>query len=234
MLNESDYTVLPEDYNSFDKSFKVIIVGNSGVGKSCITTKATKNIFENYYSATIGFEFHTFKVRVKGKDIRLQIWDTCGQETYRSLIHGFYRNSSLAILVYSIDNLKSFEDLGIWINDIKTNTSPDVKIFLIGNKSDLNESREVPKEKAEQFVKDNELKLFLESSAKTGLNINRLFAEAANFLYEEYLQVLKTQEISDSIPVEKDNAQSNINEVEDESSIYLNSKRRKKNKCCGA
>ena len=75
MLNESDYTVLPEDYNSFDKSFKVIIVGNSGVGKSCITTKATKNIFENYYSATIGFEFHTFKVRVKGKDIRLQIWD---------------------------------------------------------------------------------------------------------------------------------------------------------------
>ena len=109
-----------------------------------------------------------------------------------------------------------------------------MKIFLIGNKSDLNESREVPKEKAEQFVKDNELKLFLESSAKTGLNINRLFAEAANFLYEEYLQVLKTQEISDSIPIEKDNAQSNINEVEDESSIYLNSKRRKKNKCCGA
>ena len=232
MLNESDYTVLPEDYNSFDQSFKVIIVGNSGVGKSCITTKATKNIFENYYSATIGFEFHTFKVRIKGKDIRLQIWDTCGQETYRSLIHGFYRNSSLAILVYSIDNLKSFEDLGIWLNDIKTNTSPDVKIFLIGNKSDLNEAREVPTERAEQFMKENELKLFLESSAKTGLNINKLFAEAANFLYEEYLKLIKTKEMSISFANEKDNALSDIHETEDETSISLSTKRRKKNKCC--
>ena len=232
MLNESDYTVLPEDYNSFDQSFKVIIVGNSGVGKSCITTKATKNIFENYYSATIGFEFHTFKVRIKGKDIRLQIWDTCGQETYRSLIHGFYRNSSLAILVYSIDNLKSFEDLGIWLNDIKTNTSPDVKIFLIGNKSDLNEAREVPTERAEQFMKENELKLFLEASAKTGLNINKLFAEAANFLYEEYLKLIKTKEMSISFANEKDNALSDIHETEDETSISLSTKRRKKNKCC--
>ena len=232
MLNESDYTVLPEDYNSFDQSFKVIIVGNSGVGKSCITTKATKNIFENYYSATIGFEFHTFKVRVKGVDIRLQIWDTCGQETYRSLIHGFYRNASLAILVYSIDNLKSFEDLGLWINDIKTNTSPDVKIFLIGNKSDLNEAREVPTEKAEKFMKDNDLKLFLESSAKTGLNINKLFAEAANFLYEEYLKVLKTQEMSISFANGKEKPLSNIPEMEDETSVSLSSKKKKKNKCC--
>ena len=234
MLNESDYTVLPEDYNSFVETFKIIIVGNSGVGKSCITTKATKNIFDNYYSATIGFEFHTFKVRVKGVDLRLQIWDTCGQETYRSLIHSFYRNASLAILVYSIDNLKSFEDLGLWLNDIKTNTHPDVKIFLIGNKSDLNESRKVPKERAEQFMKDNDLKLFLESSAKTGININRLFAEAANFLYEELLKMKKIKEMSISFAKEKSNPFGNTSEAEDGTSLYLSSKRRKQNKCCHA
>ena len=131
-----------------------------------------------------------------------------------------------------IDNLKSFEDLGLWINDIKTNTSPDVKIFLIGNKSDLNESREVPTEKAEKFREDNDLKLFLESSAKTGLNINKLFAEAANFLYEEYLKVLKTQEMSISFANGKEKPLSNIPEMEDETSVSLSSKRRKKNKCC--
>ena len=228
MIND-DYTILPEDYNSYDISFKLIVLGDSGVGKSCITTKATKNTFENYYSATVGFEFHTFKIRIKGKDIRLQIWDTCGQETYRSLIHGFYRNASLAILVYSIDNLKSFENLGIWINDIKVNSNPDVKIFLIGNKNDLIEEREVPTEKAEQFKKDNNLIVFTESSAKTGANINNIFAEAANVLLEEYLRITKEKESSLSFTKETDNSTNGKHEIDD--NVTLGS-RRKKGKCC--
>ena len=95
--------VLPEDCPKYDLSFKVIVIGNSGVGKSCLSIKATENIFENNYLATVGFEFFAFNVKLNDKIIKLQIWDTCGQEIYRSLITNFYRNSSLAIIVYAID-----------------------------------------------------------------------------------------------------------------------------------
>jgi Ras-related protein Rab-1A len=109
--------VLPDDYPQYDLSFKIIIIGDSGryniniskfinilgVGKSCLAIKATKNVFENNYLATVGFEFFTFNVRMNEKVIKLQIWDTCGQEIYRSLITNFYRNSSMAIIVYAID-----------------------------------------------------------------------------------------------------------------------------------
>ena len=95
--------VLPEDCPKYDLSFKVIVIANSGVGKSCLSIKATKNIFENNYLATVGFEFFAFNVKLNDKIIKLQIWDTCGQEIYRSLITNFYRNSSLAIIVYAID-----------------------------------------------------------------------------------------------------------------------------------
>lgn len=95
--------VLPDDFNLYDLSFKIIIIGDSGVGKSCLTIKATKNYFEDFYNATVGFEFSTFNVKINDKYIKLQIWDTCGQEIYRSLISGFYRNSALAMMVYGID-----------------------------------------------------------------------------------------------------------------------------------
>ena len=95
--------VLPDDYPRYDLSFKIIVIGNSGVGKSCLSIKATKNIFENNYLATVGFEFFNFNVKINNKIIKLQIWDTCGQEIYRSLITNFYRNSSLAIIVYEIN-----------------------------------------------------------------------------------------------------------------------------------
>ena len=98
-----DYEILPDDFTKFDLSFKIIIIGNSGVGKSCLSVKATKNIFENNYSATVGFEFFNFNVKLGEKVIRLQIWDTCGQEVYRSLISNFYRNSSLAFIVFAVN-----------------------------------------------------------------------------------------------------------------------------------
>ncbi len=97
------YEILPEDYAHYDLSFKLIVIGDSGVGKSCLTLKATKNLFENNYSATVGFEYFSFIIKIKDKVLKMQIWDTCGQEIYRSLITNFYRNSSLAVMVYSID-----------------------------------------------------------------------------------------------------------------------------------
>ena len=100
---KTDYEILPDDYPKYDLSFKIIIIGNSGVGKSCLSVKATKNVFEDNYLATVGFEFFAFNMKIDGKVIKLQIWDTCGQEIYRSLITSFYKNSSLAIIVYAID-----------------------------------------------------------------------------------------------------------------------------------
>ena len=183
-----DYEILSEDYQNFDLSFKIIVIGDSGVGKSCLTMKATKNYFENYYSPTVGFEFFTFNVKIKDKNIRLQIWDTCGQEVYRSLISGFYRNASLAILVYSIDNSESFKNLESWLHEVKTQGTPNVKIFLIGNKKDLEEKRVISFEQAKDFNKEHELNMFFETSAKTGFNAQKIFVEAANILYEENLK----------------------------------------------
>jgi small GTP-binding protein len=97
------YEILPDDYAHYDLSFKLIVIGDSGVGKSCLTLKATKNLFENNYSATVGFEYFSFIIKIKDKVLKMQIWDTCGQEIYRSLITNFYRNSSLAVMVYAID-----------------------------------------------------------------------------------------------------------------------------------
>lgn len=95
--------ILPEDHSNYDLSFKVIVVGDSGVGKSCLTMRGTKNLFDDQYNATVGFEFFTFNCKINDQIIKLQVWDTCGQEIYRSLITNFYRNSSLAFMVYSID-----------------------------------------------------------------------------------------------------------------------------------
>ena len=103
-LDNMDVEILSEDYTTYDLSFKIIVIGDSGVGKSCLTMRATKNLFDNNYNATVGFEFFTFNARInKSQVVKLQVWDTCGQEIYRSLITNFYRNSSLAIMVYSID-----------------------------------------------------------------------------------------------------------------------------------
>ena len=98
-----DYEILKEEFQNYDLSFKIIVIGNAGVGKSCLSIQATKKKFENNYLATVGFEFFVFNMKYKNKVLKLQIWDTCGQEIYRSLITSFYKNSSLAIIVYAID-----------------------------------------------------------------------------------------------------------------------------------
>ena len=183
--------VLPDDYNQYDLSFKMIVIGDAGVGKSCLTTKAAKDVFDETYSATVGFEFLTFNVKLNDKVIKLQIWDTCGQEIYRSLISSFYRNASLAMMVYSIDSKESFTHMETWLKEVKLQSNPDIKIFLIGNKADLEDQREVQLEEAKQFKNDNDIHYFSESSAKTGLNAQQVFIEAAKLLYKEHLKYIK-------------------------------------------
>ena len=187
---DDDYKIefLPEDYPQYDLSFKLIFIGDSGVGKSCLTTKAVKNNFEEFYQATVGFEFLTFNMKVNDKVVKLQIWDTCGQEIYKSLISNFYRNSSLACLLYAIDNKESFNHAEGWLNELKSQANPDIRIFLVGNKADLEEDRKVTKEEGEKYREDQHLDLFMETSAKTGQNARNVLVEAAKILYQDYLK----------------------------------------------
>ena len=181
--------ILSDDFPTFDLSFKIIVIGDQGVGKSCLSIKASRNYFEDFYSPTVGFEFVSFNVKVADKNIKLQIWDTCGQEVYRSLISSFYRSASLAIIVYSIDNEESFNNIEKWLNDIKTQSSPDVKIFLIGNKADLDDKRKITREQGEKFSNEHKISFFTETSAKTGLNVQNVFIQAAKELFIQHEEI---------------------------------------------
>ena len=189
-LNDDEFNIelLPEDFAQYDISFKVIVIGDSGVGKSCLTTQAVRQNFEEFYTATVGFEFLTFNMRINNNVLKLQIWDTCGQEVYKSLISNFYRNSSLALILYAIDNSDSFRHAETWLNDLEQQANPNVKIFLVGNKSDLEDKRVITKEEGEKFKEEKNLDKFIETSAKTGENAQEVLLEAAKLLYKDYLK----------------------------------------------
>ena len=178
------------DCSNYDLNFKLILIGNSGVGKSSITTRATKNYFDDSYVATIGFDFFSLNIMIDEQNIKLQIWDTCGQEIYRSLISSFYRNSSLAFLVYSIDSYESFINLKNWLNELKINSNPDIKLFLIGNKVDLINDRKIESKQGQDFANENNFSYFMETSAKDGTNTKEMFIYAAKILYIEHLNYI--------------------------------------------
>ena len=188
MEETKDYEILGEDYPTYDFSFKIIVLGNSGVGKSYLSIQAARHTFAENYFATVGVEFFTMNIKYENKIIKLQIWDTCGQEIYRSLISNFYRNSSLAVIVYSIVDTSSFDSIDQWLKELKSNSSPDIKIFLIGNKLDLEDQRVVSTEQGKMIQNDYNLDLFVESSARDGKNTEYIFVEAAKLLYNDYVK----------------------------------------------
>ena len=215
-----------EDSSQYDLTFKIIIIGDPGVGKSCLTARAVNDKFESEYSPTIGFEFLTYSVKIKDKIIKLQIWDTCGQEMYRSLITNFYRNTSLAMMVYSIDSRESFEHINIWLKEIKIHSHPDVIIILIGNKSDLEEERKVTYEEAKKFKEENKLLYFEETSAKNGINSKEIFYESTKILFKEHLKYSSMAQNNNS----NDNFSVNSNSNAPTKLKRVNSKRN--NNCC--
>ena len=184
--SDNNYKIEILDKNAkTDLKYKVIVVGNSGVGKSCLSLRATEDVFKESHQLTLGTEIYNFKVKINDKSINLQVWDTCGQEKYRSLIKNYYQNSSLAIIVYSVTDKASFEEVDEWYKQIKLNTSPECKIFLIGNKVDLPE-RTVTTEQGNTYKTDFKFDLFMETSAKSGFNSKELFINGASLLYREF------------------------------------------------
>ena len=215
-----NWEVLPDDYTQFDFAFKVIVIGDSGVGKSCLSARATKNIFEDSYKSTIGFDFFVFNIKFNDAIVKLQVWDTCGQELYRTLITNFYRNSSLAIIVYAINSKQSFENIEMWLREIRRNSNPDAKIFLIGNKLDLESEREVDKETVENYAKKNKMSLFMEASAKTGFNAQNIFIDAAKVIYRDFKKY------------QRNALSSRLEEDSNKKLGDINKKKKKVGKCC--
>ena len=215
--------VLSPDYSFSDLNFKIIVIGDSGVGKSCLTIQAIQDKFEELYRATVGFEFLSFNVRINKVVIKLQIWDTCGQEVYKSLISGIYRNSSLAIILYSVTNRNTFQHIDTWIKELSQNSTKNIKIILVGNKSDLEKERKISYEEGEKLKNKHKLDYFIETSAKTGNNAKNVLIEAAKILYKEYILI-------------KDKEVTNIKEEKNESKILdkdkTNNSKKKKKKCC--
>ena len=211
------------EIGKYDFSFKMIVIGDAGVGKSCLTNRAAKEKFLSDYSPTVGFEFLTFSTNIENKIIKLQIWDTCGQEVYRSLITNFYRNASLAMMVYAINSRESFFHINQWLKEVRLQSHPDVKIILIGNKSDLENERVVSTEEARKFKEENQILYFEETSAKSGLNTKEVFAEAARILYNEHKNY-KLRSKSESLA-------NTIQKVEVPKKLGKEQKKRKKG-CC--
>lgn len=152
---------------SAELSVKTVIIGDSGVGKTCLLTRFIRDVFDEGSQPTLGVEFMAKVVATPKRRIELQLWDTAGQELFRSVTRGYYRGALVAYLVYDITSQGSFQSLNRWIDDLKQATPNDVITILIGNKSDMAANRQVSVEEAEEFAKQHNMKYF-EASAKNG------------------------------------------------------------------
>ncbi|KAK7199808.1 Ras-related protein RAB2B [Novymonas esmeraldas] len=163
--------------------FKYIIIGDSGVGKSCLLLQFTDKRFEPLHDLTIGVEFGARLISIQGKTVKLQIWDTAGQESFRSITRSYYRGASGALLVYDVTRRDTFTHLQSWLEDAKANANTALVIMLIGNKCDLDSKRQVSKEEGEAFARRNGL-VFMETSAKTSQNVDDAFLQTATLIYD--------------------------------------------------
>ena len=163
---------------NFHYLLKYIIIGDASVGKSNILLKYAHNQFKAEYQLTIGVEFGAKNIKIKDKIYRIQIWDTAGQENFRSITRAYYKNSVCALVVYDITNRQSFENVKAWIEDCKSQSPSTILMVLVGNKIDLDSSRAVSTEEGEDFANMNGMPFF-ETSAKSGENIDSIFTNTA-------------------------------------------------------
>ena len=172
----------------FKYVFKYIIIGNPSVGKSCILNQFLNNAFSEEYEITVGVEFGAKTIEVEGGDkVKLQIWDTAGQESFKSITRAYYRAAAVALIVYDITARDSFEAISNWLEECRLNGNPEMTLVLVGNKTDLAAQRQVSFSEGESFAARNNM-LFFEVSAKTDIKINELFTKSANLVNGKILK----------------------------------------------
>ena len=173
------------DEEEYEMMAKVILIGDSSVGKTNIMSKYLKNQFNENSKATVGVEFGSKLFKLNGHNIKAQIWDTAGQEKYKAITGAYYKGSKGAFVVYDITRKETFESVDKWINDLKSSGDPKLIIIIIGNKCDLEEKREILKEQGEEKAKSFGC-AFLETSALSGDNIEKGFEMMISEIFKKY------------------------------------------------
>jgi len=206
--------------DSYDLLYKIIIVGDTCVGKSNILSRYIKNVFREDSKSTVGVELGNKLINVKGTNTKLQIWDTAGQERYRSITSSYYKGSHGCFIVYDITNETSFENVEKWFEQVQKEASKDVSIILVGNKCDLENERKIPKEKGEEKAKQLNIPFF-ETSALSNIKIEDTFTQIAENIYER-TGGMKNEDDDDDIEI--------INE--NEKPVNLTPQPQEKKGCC--
>ncbi|CAJ2675928.1 unnamed protein product [Trifolium pratense] len=166
-----------------DYLFKAVLIGDSGVGKTNMLSRFSKDEFRLDSKPTIGVEFAYRNIRVKDKLIKAQIWDTAGQERFRAITSSYYRGALGALLVYDITRRSSYKSVGRWLGELREFGGEDMVVILVGNKCDLGESREVEEEEAKEFAETEGL-FFMETSALKNLNVEQVFLQMITKILE--------------------------------------------------
>ena len=204
--------------NGYDMIFKIVLIGNTSVGKTNILSKYLTDQFDPDSKATVGVEFGTKNFKIENNIVKVQIWDTAGQERYRSITNAYYKGAKGSLLVYDITNKKSFDDLDKWILDLKTNGDDNLSLILLGNKSDLEDKRVISTEEGKnkaEFYKSS----FLETSALNGNNIEKAFSELIMDVYKNNHEIFEKQanvKIDNDRAIDLDKGKNNENNKDNE------------------
>lgn len=168
--------------DDYDYLFKLVLIGDSGVGKSNLLSRFARNEFSLESKSTIGVEFATRSIQVDDKIIKAQIWDTAGQERYRAITSAYYRGAIGALLVYDVSRHITFENVQRWLKELRDHTDSNIVIMLVGNKADLRHLRAVSTEDAKAFA-EKENTFFMETSALESMNVENAFTEVLSQIY---------------------------------------------------
>ena len=207
----------PGDYEQEDYKIKIIVVGDSGVGKTNLINRFASDKFDTNSKATIGVEFVYKTLKINKEVIKVEVWDTAGQERYRAITSSYYKGAKGAIIVYDITNEDSFNNVESWMNEVTKKGKMDMQFLLVGNKKDLVNDRKVTEQKGIDKAKELNMNLF-EASALEKTNVN----EAFNYLMKEiYLNIRREKNIN-----------TNNEEKIGQSGIALNTNKKNKKKCC--
>ena len=215
---------MEEEESSYELLYKVIIRGDTAVGKSNILSRYVKDEFSSNSKSTVGVELGIKFLKIKNTKTKIQIWDTAGQERYRAITSSYFKGSNGCFIVYDITNEASFNNVENWYEQIQKETSKDIPILLVGNKCDLEDERKISIEKGKEKAQNLNC-AFFETSALKKINIDKIFEELVNNIYDK----TGGNKNDDDINVElvRDDKAVNLNEVKNDE----NSK--KKGGCCG-
>ena len=201
---------MPDNYDKENASYKVLFLGDPGVGKSSLVLRGTTKKYNSLYQPTVGFDLLNHIVKINDKVIKLQIWDTCGQEEFSMCNQSLFKNATIAIMVYSVISKNTFENIKKWVSRVKNLSKENTIFFLVGNKSDLDTQREITFLEGKEYGIKN-FQFFVETSSKSEYNVDILFKELVIYLYENKLRTESYDEDDSKIDEYIDASQSTIN-----------------------